>query len=457
MYRLRELAERTPASRERLVDLLRVLAIILVVLGHWTVSVIGYDAHGRLTGHSALGSLPWAYPITWLVQIMPMFFVVGGFANAASLTSHRRHGGDAITWLQDRSGRLVRPTTALLVVLAGGAFLAHLLDVGPDLARFAVWVASIPLWFLSAYLVVIVLTPVMYRLHRRFGFRVLVALVFLVALGDVARLAGLGVLGASNFVFGWLVIHQIGFFWRDGRIPFRARVWAPLLVGGLVALLLLTVIGPYPVSMINVSGQRLHNASPPTLALLATTAFQLGLVLMLRHPVEGWLHRSRPWQAVVGVNTVVLTIFLWHMSAVLLLAGALDALHVLPTPVVATRAWWLWRTPWLIMLIVVLAGLVTVFGRIETRGWRRPTERPGWLPDRVVRAVTAPVPRLLLTVGSFVAVVLGLLSDNGAPTVDHYLVGMPAGGLAMFLAGATVLRLLRAVPETLAARSGPFR
>lgn len=457
MDRLRELAERTPASRERLVDLLRVLAIILVVLGHWTVSVIGYDAHGRLTGHSALGSLPWAYPITWIVQILPMFFVVGGFANAASLASHRRRGGDAITWLQDRSGRIVRPTTALLAVLAGGALLAHLLDVGSDLARFAVWAASIPLWFLSAYLVVILLTPVMYRLHRRFGLGVLGALVLLVALGDVARLAGSGVLGAGNFVFGWLVIHQVGFFWRDGRIPSRPGVWAPLLVGGLVALLLLTVVGPYPVSMVDVAGQRPHNASPPTLALLATTAFQLGLVLMLRNPVEGWLHRPRPWRAVVGVNAVVLTIFLWHMSAVLLLAGALDGLHLLPTPAVATRAWWLWRVPWLIMLVAVLVGLVAVFGRIETRGWHRPPERPGWLPCGVVRVSTAPVPRVLLTVGGFLAVVLGLLSDNGAPRFGHYLVGMPVGGLAAVLAGATVLRVLRAVPVARAARSDPRR
>jgi hypothetical protein len=443
---LRQLAERTPASRERYIDLLRAVAITAVVLGHWLISVIGYDARGQLTGHSALASLKWAYPITWLAQVMPLFFVVGGFANAASLTSHRRSGGDAISWLQDRSGRLIRPTTALVVVLAAAALVARLLGGPPGLTRTAVWVASIPLWFLSAYLAVVVLTPIMYGLHRRYGLYVPLVLVGLVALGDLARLNGLGDLGAGNFVFGWLVIHQIGFFWRDDRLPHRSRPWGALLAGGLAALLLLTVAGPYSVSMIDVAGQRLHNASPPTLALLASAAMQLGLVLMLRDLAERWLHRSRPWQAVVAVNTLVLTIFLWHMSAVLLLVGALDALHALPTPPVATAAWWLWRMPWLIMLITVLAALVALFGRIETRGRRRPSRPPAWIPGPLARISTATAPRVVLTVTGFAAVVYGLLSNNLAPREGDYLTGMPAAALVTFLAGAALLRLLRSIP-----------
>jgi Acyltransferase family len=445
VFRVRECAGRTAPSRERYVDLLRALAIIAVVLGHWLISVVGYDARGELTGQSALGSLPWAYPITWLAQVMPLFFIVGGFANAASLASHRRRGGDAVTWLWDRSGRLVRPTTVLLLVLAGGALLGQLLGAEPGLARTAVWVASIPLWFLSAYLVVVLLTPFMYWLHRRLGWRALPVLVGLVALGDLARLHGVSALGAGNFLFGWLLIHQIGFFWRDGTLPFRPAVSVPLLAGGVAALLLLTVAGPYPVNMIDIAGQRLRNASPPTLALLAVTATELGLVLMLRDPAERWLRRSRPWRAVVAVNAVVLTIFLWHMSAVLLLVGGLNALHLLPTPAVATHAWWFWRIPWLVMLIGVLAALVAVFGPIETRTPRRP--QPGRVPCGFVRALAAPVARLWLTVAAFTAVVVGLLSITLAPRTGQYLFGMPAAGIVVYVIGATTLRLLRSIPN----------
>ena len=447
MRRVRELAETTPASRERYVDLLRALAITAVVLGHWLISVIGHAADGRLTGHSALSDLRWAHPLTWLVQVLPVFFLVGGYANAASLEAHRRRGGDAVEWLLDRSGRLVPPTTVLFVVLASGALLARLPGADPAQVRTVVWFASIPLWFLSAYLVAVVLTPVMYRLHRRFGLAVPVVLVGLVALGDLARLRGASGLGDGNFLFGWLAIHQIGFVWRDGRLPAHRRVWVPLLVGGLAAAVLLTGPGPYPVSMIDVPGERLHNMSPPTVALLAVATAQLGLILALRDRAERWLHRPGPWRAVVAVNAVVLTIFLWHTSAVVLLAGALDALHLLPTPPVNSLAWWLWRVPWLIMLIIVLAGLVAIFGRFETRDNRRRTRRDRRLPARLARALAAAPARLVLTAAGYAGAVLGLLGNNLAPKEGHYLFGMPAPTLAAFLAGAGVLRLLRSVPE----------
>ena len=78
MRRLREIAGRTPAERERYVDLLRAVAITLVVLGHWLIAVLDHDVAGRLRGHNALEDITWARPGTWLFQVMPLFFLVGG-------------------------------------------------------------------------------------------------------------------------------------------------------------------------------------------------------------------------------------------------------------------------------------------------------------------------------------------------------------------------------------------
>ena len=450
MRALRESVDRTPPSRERYVDLLRALAIWAVVLGHWLVSAIIEDQQGRPIGRSALESLPWAYPITWIVQVMPVFFIIGGYANAASLTAHRNRGGDGVSWLQDRSARLVRPTTVLLTVLAAGAVVARVLRVDPEYVRMAVWVASIPLWFLAAYLVVIAAAPLMVRLHQRFGLRVIGVLVVLVALGDVARLLGPELAGAGNFLFGWLAIHQVGFAWRDGRLPFTPRTWVPLMLGGLTAALLLTVVGPYSISMIDVGGQRPRNATPPTLALLAVATFQLGLLMALRDPAERWLHRQRPWLAVVAVNSVVLTIFLWHMSAVVLLVGLLDTLGVLPTPTVATTEWWLWRLPWLLLLTTVLSGLVALFGRVEARSHRTRRHRPP--PTWPTRTLTRPILRGVVTVVAYAAVIAGLVSNTVAPRTGTYLVGMPAAGLAAYLAGAAILHRLRSLSRTRARR-----
>lgn len=446
MHRLRQLAEGTPASRERYIDLLRILAITAVVLGHWLLVVYGYDERGRPTGRSALPDLTWAYPLTWLFQVLPVFFFVGGYANAASLAAHYRKDGDAVGWLQNRSGRLIRPTTVLVVVLAVAALVARLLGADPTVVRMAVRFASIPLWFLAAYLAVVILAPVTYRLHERFGFAVPLVLVGLVALGDVARLRGAPALAIGSYLFGWLAMHQMGFAWRDGRLPARPRVAVPILLGGLTALLLLTLVGPYPVNMIDVPGERLHNMSPPSLALLAVAATQLGLALLLRDRVERWLRRTRPWMVVVALNAVVLTIFLWHLSAAVLLAGGLSAAHLLPTPRVDTALWWLWRIPWLVMLALVLAVLVAIFGPIERRGTHRPPTRPRRIPAWVAGAVSRPAPRAVLTVGGFAGTVLGLLTNNLAARSGEQPLGVPAGSLVAFIAGAAILRLLRSLP-----------
>ncbi|NHO84060.1 acyltransferase [Micromonospora sp. CMU55-4] len=452
MRRLRQLAQRTPPGRERYIDLLRALAITMVVLGHWGVTVIGYD-NGRPAGHSALADLRWAWPLTWVAQVMPVFFLVGGYANAASLTSRRRRGGSATGWLVDRSARLIRPTTVLLLVLAAGAGIATLRGADAAQAREVIWFATIPLWFLVAYVAVVALTPPMFALHRRFGLAVPVVLVVLVALGDLGRLLGPAVLADGNYLLGWLAVHQVGFAWYDAArpdtraghaaprglfrrgLPLSGRAGAALLGGGLVALVLLTVAGPYPVAMLHVPGERLDNAAPPSLALMAAAAAQLGLILLLRRPAGRWLRRSGPWQAVLAVNAVVLTLFLWHLTAAVLLVGLLDALGVLPTPPVGSAAWWAWRVPWLLALAAVLAVLVAVFGPVEARTRRPAATGPAGVGRRRLRAG--------LALAGYAGVLVGLLLNSLTPKEGPEPLGLPAPALVAYLAGAGLLRLLR--------------
>ncbi|MEU5930952.1 acyltransferase [Micromonospora sp. NPDC047187] len=459
MRRLRELAERTPAGRERYVDLLRALAITMVVFGHWSVTVIGRDPGGQATGHSALGDLRWAYPLTWLAQVMPVFFLVGGYANAASLTRLQARGGDAAGWLIDRSARLVRPTSTLLLVLSAAAALAWPLGADPTQIREVFWFATIPLWFLVAYLAAVVLTPPMYSLHRRLGLAVPLALVTLVGLGDLGRLSGPEELSYGNYLFGWLAVHQLGFAWHDARtapppaetdaagpstpdrpgvrrrrLPTSRRAGLVFLAGGLSAVLLLTVLGPWPVAMLKVPDERLDNAAPPSLALLAVATGQLGLILLLRGPAERLLRRTGPWQLVIGVNLVVLTVFLWHLTAAILLIGLLDAVGTLPTPAVDTAAWWAWRVPWLLLLSAVLAVLVAIFGPVEARSGRH---RSGRRPPRGTPA------RAALAVAGYAAVVAALLVNSTTPKQAPEPLGTPVPALVAYLAGAGVLRLLR--------------
>jgi hypothetical protein len=76
---------------------------------------------------------------------------------------------------------------------------------------------------------------------------------------------------------------------------------------------------------------------------------------------------------VVAVNVVALTIFLWHMTAYLVVLWAYEGLGgTLPTePAVG---WWAQRWLWLLAPLAVLAVLVARFARVEVAA-RRPRKR----------------------------------------------------------------------------------
>jgi hypothetical protein len=98
--------------------------------------------------------------------------------------------------------------------------------------------------------------------------------------------------------------------------------------------------GPYPVSMITVSGAEVQNTGPPTLALLLFGMTQIGIVLLLRRPVSRWLRRSGVWTAVVAGNLMVMSAFLWHVLPVVIVATILWApVSICPSRSVPPPGW----------------------------------------------------------------------------------------------------------------------
>ncbi|MEX0789892.1 MAG: acyltransferase family protein, partial [Actinomycetota bacterium] len=109
------LAEKTPAGRDRYVDFLRAFSICVVVLGHWLIASV-YLRDGEVGGVNALHVIPGIWVATWILQVMPLFFFVGGFANLVTLDSLSRKGGDYAGFISSRVDRLLRPTAVFLAV-----------------------------------------------------------------------------------------------------------------------------------------------------------------------------------------------------------------------------------------------------------------------------------------------------------------------------------------------------
>ncbi|MFE4590520.1 acyltransferase family protein [Streptomyces laurentii] len=365
----RDLAAATPASRDRYIDLLRVASLAVVVLGHWLMAAVTADGQvGNL-----LAVVPGLQLLTWALQVMPVFFFVGGFSHALAHRSRPQYAG----FLRARLQRLLRPTMVFIAVWGVLALAVQLLAAdgaaGPGLTGVALRLVTQPLWFIGVYLAMVAFTPPLLRLHERYGWGAFAGLVAGAVAVDVLRFAvGVPYVEFLNFALVWLAIHQLGFLRADGMI----RRPALLAAAGLAGAVALVAFGPYPLSMVGMPGEKISNMAPPTLALLCHGLWLVGAVELLKGPGTRLAARARVWRAVVAANGIAMTAFLWHLTAMLGVYGAMLALDVrLPAP--ATGAWWA-QVPLRVAAAVALTALlVAVFRRFEHPAPAAPSDGTG--------------------------------------------------------------------------------
>lgn len=421
-------ADQVPADRNRVVDLVRALALLVVVLGHWVMQglfvVEGPAGDLVLHRYGLLQIASWTHPFTWLLQVMPLFFLVGGYVNLRSWRTACAAGRSYGSWLAGRTGRLSRPVIPLLVFWTLMTPAAATLGLGEDWLRIAGRASLVPTWFLGVYVVVVALTPLAARLWDGLGVWSVTAGVLCAGLVDLASLrvggdAGLA-LGALNALVVWATLHQVGFGWLDGSLrgPVRGVL---LLLGGMLGAMVLVRWGPYAVSMVGVSGFGVDNALPPRVTLLLVGLGQAGGVLLAEPLLARAAARRRVWIPVALLGSRAMTVYLWHLTVLGLLAavslwlGGLG-LHARP----GTGEWWWGRLPWFGLLAIATLAVVRLVGRFEE-------VRPVAELRVPARWPVLEVVSLCVVLGS--AVVLGLADEGGAPRW-----WLPLLGVAVLLA-----------------------
>ena len=412
-------------DRNRYVDLLRVLAIGGVVYGHWLLVSITYE-HGQLSGVNAIDYVSWAPWVTWAFQVMPLFFLVGGYVNARSWPSHQARGQTWTVWVRDRALRLLWPTAVF--VTAGVLAVSAALTAGVPGAEVgeAGWLVALHLWFLPVYLLLAALTPALLAAHRRWGLRVPVAMGAGAALVSVAMTgAHLHVIGYVNYLLVWGSVHQWGFAWQDGALA--RRRWRPyaMIAGGAALLACLLALGQFKVDMVG-SG----NTNPPSVALLAFALAQCGLALACEPAGARLLLRPGWWPRVRRLNATVMTVYLWHFVPVIIVAIACYPAGLLPQPAIGSARWWELRLVWFALLTVVLAALTMLVTRAERPLLRLPAAigPPGpWSPAILLAGLIAAM--LALTR----LAIAGLAPGGRLPLL--VLAAFAAGLLATFCTG----------------------
>jgi peptidoglycan/LPS O-acetylase OafA/YrhL len=287
--------------RNRYLDLLRAAAIVRVIVYH-------------------LFGWPW---LSIVLPAMGVMFALAGSLTAASLD--KRGAGSVVV---SRLRRLLPPLW-LLGVLAVPVMLAlgwaH--EIGGQTpfsaGRLLLWIVPVgdppgsdknidvwePLWYIRAYLWFVVLSPVMYRAYKRFGWWAVVAPIGLIAVLDrtgfgLPDLADAAMWDFVTFAACWMA----GFAHHDRRLH-RTRSWLLVVAALLLGAAALYWLNGHP----GPDGYDLNDVTESQ--ALWSLAFVL-IVLRWQPPI-GWLARIRPLdRAVTLLNGRAVTIYLWHNIAI---------------------------------------------------------------------------------------------------------------------------------------------
>jgi hypothetical protein len=287
-------APRRTVSRERYVDTLRALALIRVILYHM-------------------------FAAAWLSFVFPAMGVMFALAGSLMARSLEHAPMSAVT---SRVRRLL-PAVWLLGALLVPAMLWHGWPDRPSWTHLLLWVVPVAappgsewgiaatqvLWYVATYLWLVLLSPGLRWLYRRWPVPTIVlplgALVLLETLPPITRDSVQAVLvDVATFGACWVA----GFAHRDGalrRMPLPVLITLAGLCLGLGAGWALTQPG----------GQSVDLNSIP----VAHAFYSLGFVLLVLRaaPTMRWLFRVRILDRLVAVlNARAVTIYLWHNVAI---------------------------------------------------------------------------------------------------------------------------------------------
>jgi hypothetical protein len=306
-----ELDARTPSDRDRAIDVIRITALIGVVIGH-TVMAISVIRGGVLIWDNLLSTSVVFQALTWIFQIMPLFFFAGVAASVQSWNPGSSWGG----WLLKRCTRLYRPVFYYLafwtVALAGLRF------VLPEHVYEPIAGISIQLlWFLGAYVLVLAAVPLLARITTtgQVTGAIVGTYAFIAAIDAIRiNIDGYASLGYLNTVV-WLIPGVFGVAYRRHLLTSAAALKVGL--GMLGVNLALLCFGPYELSLVGIETQHLKNMTPPSLLLAGHAIMMCAFAIAAAPAINRWAQRPRVWWLTAIGNSGAMTLYLWHMPLLL--------------------------------------------------------------------------------------------------------------------------------------------
>ena len=306
-----EVEAHTPPTRDRAIDVIRVVALVGVVVGH-TIMATSTLRDNVFIWTNLLTASPVFQALTWVFQIMPLFFFAGVAASVDSWTPGSSWGN----WMMHRCTRLYRPVFYYLAFW--WVALALLSTVLPQHVYEPVAGISIQLlWFLGAYVLVLATVPVLSGITTtgRLAAAVIGTYAF-IAVIDAIRIAvhAPSALGYLNMVV-WAIPGMFGVAYRRRLLTGRAAL--TLGVAMFVVNVALVMLGPYELSLVGIKTQHLKNMTPPSLLLAGHAIMMCAFAIAAAPAIARWARRPRVWWLTAIGNSGAMTLYLWHIPPLL--------------------------------------------------------------------------------------------------------------------------------------------
>lgn len=328
----------TSISRERFIDFLKTVGLLLLVINSFSFLDINYSGGEYLIINNSLMSSNLTI-VTWFTVGLPIFIFSMGFTNLIAWYSNVGRDGSQWNYLVDRINSLLGPVLVLIFVVSIGLnvllrsnlipnYLTTTEDGVISLVEFTLW----PLWLVSIYMVMVMFAPLTIYLHKKYPYLTLLVFALVTIFIDILEVPiNYSYIQVFNYLFFWLTIHQLGYFYADGKIQMLDKRF--YFLSSLVFYGFLYYQVFFNKILLNFANYRLNsisNEDPPSAYYLIVSLAFIFLLISLQNYVDKLLNNRKVWLIFSHIHSNIYTIYLWHLiSLIFVLLFNLNILNVI--------------------------------------------------------------------------------------------------------------------------------
>jgi len=314
-------ASKTSISRERFIDFTKVIGLLFLIFNSFLFLRLE-ESRGEFFVTNLSAESQSLIVISWFTAGMSLFFFSMGFNNLIAWYSNVGRDGSQWNYLVDRINTLLGPvlvwifsSTIVLNILSRSSNFPNYLTTSEDgimpSIEFILW----PLWLVSIYLVMVLFAPLTIFLHKKYPYATVLTLFTMTVLIDNIEFSlNFSYIKLFNYLFFWIAIHQLGYFYADGKIQeVNVNVFRYLTVFSYGYLFYQISASNKYLSLASYRLSSLNNEDPPTTFYLVASIGLISLAFTLKNLIDKMLSNQKIWLLISHIHANIYTIYLWHL------------------------------------------------------------------------------------------------------------------------------------------------